>query len=504
MASQGSHGQILRSSSIIGASSIGGVVLGLVRTKVVAVLLGPGGVGLIGIYSNLITTVSGVAALGFGTAGVRSIADANANHDRSVLAAAWRALSLGTIVLACAGSAAFWLAGGKIAQDILGDAKYAGDVSWLAIGVFLTVLAGAQTAKLNGFRRIGDIAYVNVLSAICATGIGVGAVVAFGRRGLLAFVLALPVSTFVIGYFYAERVRIRHHDARSLTFGQLVSQWLALGRVGVGVMVAVITSTGGALLVRAIVQRKLGAASLGQFQAAWAISMTYVGYVLTAMATDYFPRLAATVHDREAANRLINEQLEVALLGGGPVIVGMLALAPWVVRLLYSSKFAAAVAILQWQVLGDVFKVASFPIAYLMLATSSSGLYIAVELIFMGAVVGITWFGLPLAGLQITGVALLAAYIVYFLCAYFVARRLTAFQLTTRVARLLLLLIAVAASIAALAAQQLFADSMVAIGLALAMTAFCAVRIVRLTGTGRANADRIFAVIGRLRKGDGH
>ena len=122
----------------------------------------------------------------------------------------------------------------------------------------------------------------------------------------------------------------------------------------------------------------------------------------------------------------------------------------------------------------------------------------------MCAVVGITWFGLPLAGLQITGVALLAAYIVYFLCAYFVARRLTAFQLTTRVARLLLLLIAVAASVAALAARQLFVDSMAAIGLALAMTAFCAVRIVRLTATGRANADRVFAVIGRLRKGDGH
>ena len=64
--------------------------------------------------------------------------------------------------------------------------------------------------------------------------------------------------------------------------------------------------------------RKLGATSLGEFQAAWAISMTYVGYVVTAMATDYFPRLAATVHDREAANRLINEQLEVALLGAGP------------------------------------------------------------------------------------------------------------------------------------------------------------------------------------------
>jgi O-antigen/teichoic acid export membrane protein len=504
MASQGSHGQILRSSSIIGASSLGGIVLGLVRTKVAAVLLGPGGVGLIGIYTNLITTASGIAALGFGTAGVRSIADADANHDGGALAAAWRALSLGTIALACAGSAIFWLAGGAIAKAALGDASYGHDVSWLAIGVLLTVLAGAQTAKLNGFRRIGEIAYVNVLSAICATILSVAAVLAFGRRGLLAFVLALPVSTFLIGYAYARRVRIHGGDSRSLTFAQLASQWIALGRVGVGVMVAAITSTGGALVVRAIIERKLGAASLGQFQAAWAISMTYVGYVLTAMATDYFPRLAAAAHDKEAANRLINEQLEVALLGAGPIIVGMLALAPWVVTILYSHKFGAAVAILHWQVLGDVFKVASFPIAYLMLAMSSSGLYIAVEVIFMGAVVGVTWFGLPSVGLQITGVAVLVAYIVYFLCAYLVARRLTSFQLTKNVARLLLLLIVAAASVAALAAQQLLADSLAAIGLALTVTVLCAIRIVRLVGTRGTGANRLFAAISRLRKVDGN
>lgn len=504
MASQGSHGQILRSSSIIGASSLGNIVLGLVRTKLAAVLLGPGGVGLIGIYTNLITTASGIAALGFGTAGVRSIADASANEDAASLAAAWRALSLGTIVLACAGGAVFWLAGGKIGQAVLGDAKYGYDVGWLAIGVLLTVLAGAQTAKLNGFRRIGDIAYVNVLSAVCATIIAVGALLALGRRGLLVFVLALPVATFAIGYSYARRVRIQTSDSGPVSFGQLASQWMALARVGVGVMVAVITSTGGALLVRTIIQRKLGAASLGQFQAAWAISMTYVGYVLTAMATDYFPRLAAAAHDKEAANRLINEQLEVALLGASPIIVGMLALAPWVVRLLYSHKFGPAVAILHWQVLGDVFKVASFPIAYLMLAMSSSALYIAVEVLFMGAVVGITWFGLPLAGLQITGIAVLVAYVVYFLCAYLVARRLTAFQLTPTVSRLLLLLIAAAATVAALAAQQLLADSVAAIGLALAMTVFCAIRIVRLAGTGGPGANRLLAVIGRLRKGNEH
>ena len=191
-ASQGSHGQILRSSSIIGASSIGGVVLGLGRTKVVAVLLGPGGVGLIGIYSNLITTVSGVAALGFGTAGVRSIADANANHDLKCAG--------GSLGGHCPLARSFWhapaaqLSGSRAADrarhpgrreicrrcKLAGDRRFPDRARWRADGE-------AEWVQTHRRHRVCECPVV-----LCATGIGVGAVVAFGRRGLLALFSLCP------------------------------------------------------------------------------------------------------------------------------------------------------------------------------------------------------------------------------------------------------------------------------------------------------------------------
>ena len=69
-----------------------------------------------------------------------------------------------------------------------------------------------------------------------------------------------------------------------------------------------------------MIQQKLSAESLGYFQAAWAISMTYIGFVLSAMGTDYYPRLTQTIHDRIKVNRLVNEQTEVAILLAGPVL----------------------------------------------------------------------------------------------------------------------------------------------------------------------------------------
>jgi enterobacterial common antigen flippase len=51
----------------------------------------------------------------------------------------------------------------------------------------------------------------------------------------------------------------------------------------------------GAYLVRIIVLRKIGVAAAGFYQAAWAFGGLYVGFILTAMGTDFYPRLTAAV-----------------------------------------------------------------------------------------------------------------------------------------------------------------------------------------------------------------
>ena len=48
-----SYRRMLKTSSIIGGASVVNVLIGLVRTKVLAVLLGPTGVGLVSLYFGL-------------------------------------------------------------------------------------------------------------------------------------------------------------------------------------------------------------------------------------------------------------------------------------------------------------------------------------------------------------------------------------------------------------------------------------------------------------------
>lgn len=482
MSEPSSYRQILRSSSIIGGASVVNILIGLLRTKVVAVVLGPAGVGFIGLLVTLMATASTVASLGFGNVGTRQIAEAVGEDDTAAVAAARRALFWGTLGLATLGAAVFWALRDVLAVSVLGDAAHGPAVGWLAVGVALTVAAGSQGALLNGLRRIGDLARVSVWSALLSTVIGVAALWRWGEGGVLVFVLAGPFASFVLGIWYVSRLPKIQGPRTPLP--QLVAQWKTLARLGAAFMVAGLVVTLGQLVVRVLIQRELGVAALGHFQAAWAISMTYIGFVLGAMGADYYPRLTAAMKDPAAVNRLVNEQTEVALLLAGPVFIAMLGLAPWVIHLLYSREFSEAVVVLRWQVLGDILKVASWPLGFVILAAGAGRTFMLTESLAIAIFVLLTWLGMPLLGIEASGIAFVGMYLVLLPVVYLLARRRTGFSWQRQVALQLvsLLVIAVAVFAASIWSQWLGAGLGVLAAAALGVQALA--RLGHMTNLG--------------------
>ncbi|MAY56251.1 MAG: polysaccharide biosynthesis protein [Gammaproteobacteria bacterium] len=428
-----SHRQILRSSSIIGGASVINILVGILRMKVAAVLLGPAGVGLIGILQNLIATASTISSLGFGNVGTRQIAEANGHGRQDQVDAARRALFWGTLILAILGGGIFWLLREYLATILLNDASLASEVGWLALGVVLTVAAGSQGALLNGMRRIGDIARVRIYSSIVGTFVGVLALYGIGREGLILFVLSAPLSSFLFSHFYVAKLAAL--SAPPTPIADLITQWRALVTLGFAFMIAGLATTLGHLVVRSLVQNQLGADALGYFQAAWMISMTYIGFVLGAMGTDFYPRLTAVIHDHVKANRLVNEQTEVAILLASPVLLAMLALAPWVISLLYSNEFSPAANVLRWQILGDVIKVVSWPLGFILLAAGDGKLFMITEILAVLIFAFFTWLLLHTLGIEASGIAFFVMYVLYLPIVFVLAVKRTNFRWTTSVMR---------------------------------------------------------------------
>lgn len=394
-------------------------------------MLGPAGVGLLGIFNNFVSFASTLAGLGVGNVGTRQVAEAVGGGDARQVQIARRALLFATLFLAALGGLGFWLLRFKIATLVLLDPDASADVGWLAIAVTLTIAAASQNALLNGMRRIGDLARISVGSAVSSTVVAVAAVWWLGRDAIVIVVIATPLAGFVLGHWYVSRLPKDAETVPRLT--ELSPQWRILLRLGFIFMAAGLAPVAGQLLVRVLVQRDLGIEALGHFQAAWVISMTYIGFILRAMGTDYYPRLTAVIGDSAIVNRMANEQTEVALLLASPVLLAMLALAPWVIQLLYSSAFVESADVLRWQIIGDFLKISSWPLGYILLASGAGKTYLVSEWIAAAVFVALTALLLPIVGLSATGLSFLGLYLAHLAIVYWLAVRRTDFKWSSRV-----------------------------------------------------------------------
>lgn len=488
---QSSHSQILRSSAIIGGASVINILISLIRMKVVAVLLGPAGVGLIGILQNLMATAATASSLGFGNVGTRQIAEANGRGSQPDIDAARRALFWGTMTLAFLGGIVFWFLKGRIAESVLNDASLGFTAGWLAFGVALTVATSSQQALLAGMRRIGDIARVSVMSSLLSTALGVPLIFWLENEGAVWFVIASPLATFIISYVFVAR--LPSVQAGPTPIRILCGQWRTMARLGSAFMVAGIVLTLGQLVVRTLIQNEVGAEELGYFQAAWAISMTYIGFVLSAMGMDYYPRLTAVINDHEKVNRLVNEQTEVAILLAGPVLLGMLALAPWVIQLLYSAEFAPAVTVLRWQILGDALKIMSWPLGFVILAAGAGKTYVIAESAGVSAFVFVTWLIVPTLGVEGAGISFLVMYLVYLPIVFWLVRRRTGFQWSWSVIRNFLVLMLFAILTFSISSWDQFSGMLVGLFLALGF-GFMTIRILVRSSKINETVDKVIKI----------
>jgi PST family polysaccharide transporter len=412
----------------MGGAQVINLAASLVKMKAAAVLLGPAGVGLIGLYLIVMNTASSVVGMGLNNVGIRQVAAAHIEGGSVAVGRTRRALFWGTMLLALIGSGLFWLTSGWIARVIFGDESRTNDVAWLSLGIALTVATGSQGALLIGLRRTGDQARIMVGAGVIGASLGIVALWIWGAQAMIAMVLIAPIITFLLGHLYVARLGPPGGPMFSLP--EMAREWKTMLTLGFAFMLSELVTTLGHLVTRTVVLRELGPDALGQFVAAWTIGMTYLGLILSAMQIDYYPRLIAAINDPVTASRLVNEQTEVALLLCAPVLLALLGFAPWVMHLLYSAEFGPAVEILRWQILANILKVMCWPLGFVLLAAGTGKTYTTIQSLGTGVFVLGVMVGVPIIGVTATGVAFLALYAAHLPLVWWLGGRQIGFRWT--------------------------------------------------------------------------
>lgn len=375
-----SYSQILKSSSIMGGAQAINYLVGLLRVKVVAVLLGPAGVGVIGLYTSATSLLGTVTGLGLQGSAVRAIAQAQGKDDPLAVARTIHMLRR----LVWATGALGWLASIALALPLsrwmFQSSEHAWELAVLGGMLLLTAISNGQLALLQGLRRIGDIARVQVAAAVLNTAITIGLYAWLREDGIVPVLLANAAVTLLCSWWFARNVGVA--DV-AMDWSQALGEAKPLLSLGAAMMWSSVLTLALDLYTRTLIARTLGVDAAGIYQAAWALSGLFAGFVLGAMGTDFYPRLTAVIHDREAAIRAVNEQTEIGILLALPGLLVTLEFSKWVVWALYSTRFAPASDVLVWMVLGVFGRVLSWPMGYILLAAGSIRWFALTEALFL-------------------------------------------------------------------------------------------------------------------------
>jgi len=421
---QRTYGQILKSSAFIGGSSVVNILLGIIRTKVIAVVLGPSGMGLFGMYNSIADLARSIAGMGLGSSGVREIAQASATGDDQRIARTTALVLRVAVICAAVGAAALAALCLPVAWVSFGAPDHAWDIALLALAVFCGTIGAAQIALIQGMRRIADLARASILGGVGGTVATIPIIYFLGQRGVVPALVAVSLIGLGLTTYYLRQIPIAKVR---FTWQEISTEARDLLKLGLVFMASGLMALGTAYLVRIIVTRGLGLVDAGFYQAAWALGGLYIGMILQAMGADFFPRLSAVIQDRAEGNRLVNEQTEVSLLMAGPGVLATLAFAEPVIRLFYTTDFAPAVPLLRWICLGMFLRVVSWPMGFILIARGARKAFFWSEVASCLLQLMLVWVGIKWFGLAGTGVAFFAMYVAYAGLVYAIVRPMTGF-----------------------------------------------------------------------------
>lgn len=407
---QTSYRQIMKATSIFGGVQVFNIAISIIRSKFIAVLLGPTGMGISGLLTSTTSLISGLTNFGLGTSAVKNVAASNATGNRTKIAIVVTVLRRWVWITGLFGALVILVLSPWLSQLTFGNHKYTLAFIWLSITLLFTQLSTGQLVVLQGMRKLQYLAKANLAGSVMGLIITVPLYYWYGVNGIVPAIIITSFTSLTLSWYFARKVKI---DAIKVSPQRTIAEGKSMLFMGFIISLTSLINVGSSYIVRIFISNIGGIAQVGLYSAGFSIIFSYVGLIFSAMGTDYYPRLSAVSTNNELSKKTINQQAEIAVLLMGPIIMVFLVFIQWVVILLYSNKFVDINEMIHWAALGMYFKAVSWSIAFIFLAKGASKLFFWSEMIYSVYALGLNLLGYRLLGLTGLGLSFMLSYLLY-------------------------------------------------------------------------------------------
>lgn len=418
-----SHKEIAKNSGIIGLVHIIKIIFGLIQNKVLAILVGPIGFGIWGMYNTFIEMISTFSTLGLDQSGVRQIAK-DSDNTLSTSKCIWifRRAILIISIIATLLSICF---AKIISKSLFQTDQYYWGVIIISFVILFNGISKGNIAILNGLRHIKYLSISQIWGAILGAMAAILAITVYGRKGIPLFLVVTGLTIAFTTWWYVRKLRLTETKPSFREAKHILKSLLIIG-IGFSISGAIYTFTTYLSRLYLITQFDIGA--VGIYQSSWTISNLYIGTILMAMGVDFMPRLMKTIQDPMTARQMISEQLEFGILFSSIGVLAILVFSPLVLHIFYSPEFIVGTPIIRWQVLGVAMRVIGFVFGYVIMAYNKVWMYIVAQFIVYILDYLLLILFSKLMGFNGLGVNYFISYIVYILITILFCRKIINFR----------------------------------------------------------------------------
>ncbi len=350
-------------------------ICSVVLNKLVAVWIGPAGMGLFSIFNSAIDMLRSGTSLGLRTRAVRDIARAHSSGDTKALNRivavvrrwAWFISIFGAVTtMALAPALSLWS---------FGSTDHLWDFVLLACVLLFNGFANSELAILQGLEKLKRLANASLLGTV---------------MGLV--LSSLLVAALIYRHKGSAKVTVSNKEA--------LREGSAFVKLGLLMTLSEFITMLFNYIFSAYLNRVAGTEIVGFYQAGYSLVGRYFGLIFTAIGMEYYPRITRVCHSRLRTRVFASQEVNIMMLCLLPIISIFLIARELIVSILYSGEFRAIIPYISFAIVGTVMRAYSWFLAIVIVARGDGKIYIVTETLSV-----LTGFALNVACYHLWGLA---------------------------------------------------------------------------------------------------
>lgn len=381
---------------------------GLVSVKVVAAIIGPAGVALVGQLSNFSTMLLNFSNGCIGSGVTKYLAEFKDDKDATAqyLSTALRI----TVVCSLICGISLIVLHSLLSELIMQSRDYGYVFIIFGITILLYGLNNLLLSIVNGFKEFRRYVYINIANSIVGVTFTVLLVLTWGLEGaLVSAVTYQSVMLFITLWILRKTPWLRWSNFTQKFSKLVATRYFKFALMSLTTVICVPISQ---MLLRGYVMAEISEVEAGLWEGMNRISSMYLMVITSSFAVYYLPRLSEITDPLELRREIYKSYAIIvpALIAGFALIY---LLRFFIIKLLFTPEFAPMQSLFLWQLLGDFFKICSWLLAFLMVAKAMAKAFITTEIVFCLTYIVMGFLLIHLNGIVGLCQAYLANYILY-------------------------------------------------------------------------------------------